>query len=143
MDVRAEILDLKLRVEGLEAGAHVGGAASGHRREPDRQADLLREINDRTKQLQAEITAIKAAMADSRTEMTEEFAAVETEVAAIRREVNARFVGTEAENTCVRTEIADEFASVRSEIEQEFNSVRSEMTDLGIKLDRLLKRESA
>ncbi|MEO3867730.1 hypothetical protein ABGB18_02745 [Nonomuraea sp. B12E4] len=43
----------------------------------------------------------------------------------------------------VWAEIADQFASVRSGIELELGSVRSEMTDLGIKLDRLLKKESA
>ncbi|SDJ80710.1 hypothetical protein [Nonomuraea jiangxiensis] len=140
VDVRAEILDLKLRVETLEATMRLGEAAS--REERGREEGLLGEINDRTKHLQSEIAAIRAGMATSRVEVAEQFAAVETEVAAIRREVNTRLAGTEADDTWIRTEIADQFASVRSEIEQEFGSVRSEMTDLGIKLDRLLQ-ESA
>ncbi|MGP3930342.1 hypothetical protein [Nonomuraea sp. KM88] len=136
MDMRAEILDLKLRVEELETGVRHGDVAIGRRREPDRQEEFLREIGDRTKSLRADVAAVKSALADGRVEMAEQFAAVETEIAAIRREVNSWPPGPEADEGMV----ADEFAAVRSGLEHEFNSLRSEMTDLGIKLDRLLKR---
>ncbi|MEO3803807.1 hypothetical protein [Nonomuraea sp. B1E8] len=136
MDMRAEILDLKLRVEELETGVRRGAVAIGRRGEPDRQEAFLREIGDRTKSLRADVAAVKSALADCRVEVVEQFAAVETEIAAIRREVSAWPPGPEAGEGLV----ADEFAAVRSGLEHEFNSLRSEMTDLGIKLDRLLKR---
>ncbi|TDD03925.1 hypothetical protein E1292_19995 [Nonomuraea deserti] len=138
MDMRAEILDLKLRVEELETGVRHGVVAIGRPGEPDRQAEFLREIGDRTRSLRADVAAVQSALADGRVEMVEQFAAVETEVAAIRREVSAWPFGPGAGEGMV----ADEFAAVRAGLEQEFNSLRSEMTDLGIKLDRLLKREN-
>ncbi|MEV4168220.1 hypothetical protein [Nonomuraea sp. NPDC049709] len=139
MDVRAEILDLKLRVEDLETTAERGT-------ELDRQDDLLREIIDRSRKLQAEIAFLKAELGRARTEIGEEFAAVGTEIAGVRREVTGRPVaagaGTGGEID-VRAEIAVEFGAIRSEIEHEFNFLRSEVTDLGIKLDRLLQRTPA
>ncbi|MFI7639823.1 hypothetical protein [Nonomuraea sp. NPDC049400] len=133
MDVQAEILDLKLRVEGLETCGRVTGA--------DGEQHLLHEINERAKRLEAEIAAIKTEMAMARTETIEQFAAVDVEVAAIRREVNARFAASPGADDFIPTQIADEFATVRSEIAQEFDSVRSELLDLGIKVDRLLKKD--
>ncbi|WP_433442516.1 hypothetical protein [Nonomuraea sp. CA-141351] len=137
MDVQAEILDLKLRVEGLETCGRLTGAASG----ADIEQGLLREINDRTKRLETEIATMKAQMATARAETIEQFAAVDVEVAAIRREVNAHFVASPGEDDYIPAQIADEFATVRSEIGQEFNAVRSELLDLGIKVDRLLKND--
>ncbi|MEV0231401.1 hypothetical protein [Nonomuraea sp. NPDC050786] len=131
MDVQAEIVDLKLRVEGLETCGRLTGA--------DGEQHLLHEINERGKRLEAEIAAVRAQLATARTETIEQFAAVDVEVAAIRREVNARFVASSGLDDYIPTRIADEFATVRSEIGQEFESVRSELLDLSIKLDRLLK----
>ncbi|MEQ4718534.1 hypothetical protein [Nonomuraea sp. B19D2] len=128
---------MKLRVEGLETCGRLNGAASGAKGEQQ----LLNEINERAKRLESEIAAMRAEVTMARTETMEQFAAVDVEVAAIRREVNARFAASPAEDDFVPTQIADEFATVRSEIAQEFDSVRSELLDLGIKVDRLLKKD--
>ncbi|NBE98277.1 hypothetical protein FE391_31995 [Nonomuraea sp. KC401] len=132
MDMRAEILELKLRVEELESGVRHGIVAAGSGRPPDRQAELLREIDDRTRSLLTEVAAVRSALADGRVEMVEQFAAVETEVAAIRREVKA----------WPSSPAGGEREAARPELEEKFSSLRAEMTDLGVKLDRLLKREN-
>ncbi|MEV1175887.1 hypothetical protein [Nonomuraea sp. NPDC049784] len=129
---------MKLRVEGLETCDRLTGAASGADGE---QQHLLHEINERAKRLEAEIATMKAQMATARAETIEQFAAVDVEVAAIRREVNACFAASPEEGDYIPVQIADEFATVRSEIAQEFNVVRSELLDLGIKVDRLLKKD--
>lgn len=135
MDVQAEIRDLKLRVDGLEACDRLGDATPGGGGEQG----LLREINDRAKRLETQLAAIKAETAMARTETIEQFAAVDVEIAAIRREINAH-LARDGEDY-IPTQIADEFASVRAEIAQEFNAIRSELLDLSIKLDRLLKKD--
>ncbi|MBF8189170.1 hypothetical protein ITP53_26250 [Nonomuraea sp. K274] len=122
---------MKLRVEDLEAAVRHGGAAPRYA-EPDLHAELLSEINDRTKHLQAEIGRLKTDLATVRIEMGEEFSAVNTEVAGVRRVVSGLPAAPPGEE-----------AGLRSEIAQEFTCLRSEMTDLGIKLDRLLKKKSA
>ncbi|WP_052424237.1 hypothetical protein [Nonomuraea candida] len=140
MDVRAEILDLKLRVEDLETNAEQAGGL-------ERQEALLREIVDRSKRLQAEVASLKAQLSRARAEIGEEFAAVGTEVEGVRREVAARPAGfppavtpdrERVDAVDVRAEIAVEFGVIRSELQQEFSFLRSEIMDLGIKLDRLL-----
>lgn len=136
MDVRAEILDLKLRVEDLETTAEQSAGL-------DRQEDLLREIVDRSRKLQAEIAAVKAQLAHAQVEIREEFSAVGTEVAGVRRDVSGRPVAGGAEQLDIREEIAVEFGAIRSEIEHEFNFLRSEVLDLGIKMERLLQRTPA
>ncbi|MFI7124530.1 hypothetical protein ACIBQ1_02480 [Nonomuraea sp. NPDC050153] len=127
---------MKLRVDGLEACDRLGDATPGDGGE----RDLLREVNDRAKRLEAQLAAMRSETAAARTEMIEQFAAVDLEVAAIRREVNARLVAAPAADH-IPTQIADEFASVRAEVAREFNAIRSELLDLGIKLDRLLKKD--
>lgn len=138
MDVQAEIRDLKLRVDGLEACDRLGEARPGSGGE----RDLLREINDRAKRLETQLAAMKAETSMARTETIEQFAAVDVEIAAIRREINAyRATPAGGDEDYVPTLIADQFASVRAEIAQEFDAMRSELLDLGIKLDRLLKND--
>ncbi|MET7326641.1 hypothetical protein [Nonomuraea sp. NPDC005650] len=127
---------MKLRVDGLEACERLGDATPGGGGEQD----LLQEINDRAKRLETQLAAVRSEAAAARTETIEQFAAVDLEVAAIRREVSARLVAAPAEDH-IPTQIADEFASVRAEIAREFNAIRSELLDLGIKLDRLLKKD--
>ncbi|TMR92972.1 hypothetical protein [Nonomuraea basaltis] len=134
MDVQTEVLDLKLRVADLESGAH--GAV------PDWRTDLLREINDRTKHLRSEITALKARLAEARTELSEDLAAVQTEIEGVRREVSARPARPGDEDADLRLDMAEEFAALRAEMAHQFDSVRSEVLDLGIKIDRLLKRDA-
>ncbi|KAB8190080.1 hypothetical protein FH608_037150 [Nonomuraea phyllanthi] len=133
MDVQAEILDLKLRVDGLEMSGRPDGPASA----AGGEHHLLHEINDRTKRLAAELAVLKAELAAARIETNEQFGAVDVEIAAIRREVHARLAAEDA----VPTQVADEFATVRSDIAQEFTSVQSELRDLSIKIDRLLKQD--
>jgi hypothetical protein len=130
VDVRADILDLKLRVEDLETGG-VG-----------RPVDLLREIHDLARRLQVEVAALRTKLAATRAGLGEEIAAVQTEVEGVRREVSGRRPGgTGDEDADIRLDMAEAFAAVRAEMAREFESVRSEMLDLGIKLDRLLKRD--
>jgi hypothetical protein len=76
VDVREEILDLKLRVEDLETTAEQAGGL-------ERQEALLREIVERSRRLQAEVASLKAQLARTRTEIGEEFAAVGTEVEGV------------------------------------------------------------
>ncbi|MFG6197865.1 hypothetical protein [Nonomuraea sp. JJY05] len=129
---------MKLRVDGLEACDRLGDATPGGGGE----LDLLREINDRAKRLETQLAAMKAETATARTETIEQFAAVDVEIAAIRREINTHLaVAAGDDEDYIPTQIADEFASVRAEIAQEFNAMRSELLDLGIKLDRLLKKD--
>jgi hypothetical protein len=138
VDVQAEIRDLKLRVDGLEACDRPGDATPGGGGE----LDLLREINDRARRLETQLAAIKAETAMARTETIEQFAAVDVEIAAIRREINNRLAAPAGDDEdYIPALITDEFASVRAEIAQEFNAIRSELLDVSIKLDRLLKND--
>ncbi|QYC41097.1 hypothetical protein Nocox_17425 [Nonomuraea coxensis DSM 45129] len=111
-----------------------------------RQAELLREINERTRHLQKEMAALRGRIGEVCLEMGQDLAALQTEVEGVRRAVGPPSVrmsrgggGGEAE---LRIEMAEGFAGVRAEMAQEFESVRSEMVDLNIKLDRLLAREN-
>ncbi|MGW0804591.1 hypothetical protein [Nonomuraea sp. NPDC002799] len=131
MDVQAEILQLKLRVEDLEAHAHAG--------RPGEDRELLREIGERTQRVEAAVAELNAGLANARTEVIEQFGALETEVAAVRRAVSLPSPRPVAE----RPATADDLAAVRSEVAEEIRSLRSELLDLGIKLDRLLKAEGA
>ncbi|MFI6732182.1 hypothetical protein ACIBI9_04545 [Nonomuraea sp. NPDC050451] len=129
---------MKLRVDGLEACDRLGDATPGGGGE----LELLREINDRAKRLETQLAAMKAETAMARTETIEQFAAVDVEIAGIRREINAHLAVLPGDGEdYIPTQIADEFASVRAEIAQEFNAIRSELLDVGIKLDRLLKKD--
>ncbi|MGR6921060.1 hypothetical protein ACU635_43050 [[Actinomadura] parvosata] len=112
MDIRAEILDLKLRVEDLETAAE-------RVRESQEQEALLREVIDRTKRAQAEMSALRADLA----------------------EVTKMLGGRPGAEGDVRTEIAVEFEVIRSKVEHEFNFLRSEVMDLAIKVDRLTPDE--
>jgi hypothetical protein len=143
VDVRAEVLDLKLRVEDLETALEQAG--------PEQQIGLMREVLNLSERLQAEITTLRAELARARGEIGEEFAAVGTEIAGVRREVASRPAAETPETAetaegaepgaDVRAEIAVEFAVVRSEIQREFDFLRSEVLDLSIKLERLQRRE--
>ncbi|MEW9552724.1 hypothetical protein [Nonomuraea sp. NPDC050783] len=131
---------MKLRVEGLEAGRGAVGADEGE--VAARQAELLRELNDRTRQLQQEIAAFRCWVGEVCAEVGQDIAALQTEVEGIRWVVSAppgAFPGGGG-GPEVRLEVAESFAGVRAEMAQEFESVRSEMLDLGIKIDRLLRR---
>ncbi|MFC4008685.1 hypothetical protein ACFOY2_15750 [Nonomuraea purpurea] len=121
---------MKLRVEGLEA-----------RLRTDRQADLLREIDDRTRRLESALTTLEAGFATARAEMNEQFDAVEVEVAGVRRAVSAP--PSEEEAVDVQAETAEGVAAIRSELADGFGCFRSELLDLGIKLDRLMKAVEA
>ncbi|MFI7699789.1 hypothetical protein [Nonomuraea sp. NPDC049480] len=127
MDVQAEIRDVKLRGGDPEAGM------------PAWQMDLLREIDERTRRLRSDVAALRRELAAARIELGEDVAAVQTEVGGVRREVSARPGG--ADDADLRLDMVEGFAAVRAEVAREFGSVRSEMLDLGIKLDRLLKRD--
>ncbi|MGP3960420.1 hypothetical protein ACTWPT_30865 [Nonomuraea sp. 3N208] len=120
MDVQGEVLQ--------------GGASARH-------VDLLREVDDRTRRLQAEVAALRTELAAVRAELGEDVAAVQTEVEGVRRAVNARPGTSGDEDADLRLDMLEGFAAVRAEIAHEFGSVRSEMLDLGIKLDRLLNRD--
>ncbi|MDP4504373.1 hypothetical protein [Nonomuraea turcica] len=103
--------------------------------------DLLREVDDRTRHLQAEVAELRTELAAARAELGEDVAAVQTEVEGVRRAVNARPGDSGDEDGDLRLDMAEGFAAVRAELAHEFGSVRSEMLDLGIKLDRLLNRD--
>ncbi|MEV0629029.1 hypothetical protein ACI2LC_28865 [Nonomuraea wenchangensis] len=130
---------MKLRVEDLEADRDMSGGQAAAR-----QAELLREINERTRHLQKEIAALRGRIGEVCLEMGQDLAALQTEVEGVRRAMGPSFArvtrgcGGDAE---LRAGLAEGFAGVRAEMAQEFESVRSEMVDLGIKLDRLLARE--
>ncbi|MCK2218896.1 hypothetical protein MF672_034640 [Actinomadura sp. ATCC 31491] len=149
MDVETEILDLKLRVEDLEVGR--GAPDADPNPELGRQAELLREINDRTRHLQKEIAALRGRIGVVGAEVGQDIAALQTEVEGVRRAIGppARpcpggSAGVSADVSAdlndLRTDVAEGLDGVRAEMAQEFASVRSEMLDLGIKLDRLLHR---
>ncbi|TMR09665.1 hypothetical protein ETD86_42685 [Nonomuraea turkmeniaca] len=108
---------------------------------PVRYVDLLREVDDRTRHLRAEIAALRTELAAARAELGEDVAAVQTEVEGVRRAVNAGPGESGDEDGDLRLDMLEGFAAVRAEIAHEFGSVRSEMLDLGIKLDRLLNRD--
>ncbi|MGP3910633.1 hypothetical protein [Nonomuraea sp. 10N515B] len=103
--------------------------------------DLLREVDDRTRHLQAEVAELRTELAAARAELGEDVAAVQTEVEGVRRAVNARPGDRGDEDGDLRLDMVEGFAAVRAELAHEFGSVRSEMLDLGIKLDRLLNRD--
>lgn len=139
VDVQTEILGLKLRVEDLEADRDRSAGPSAAR-----HAELLREINERTRVLQKEIAALHGRVGEVCLEMSQDLAALQTEVEGVRRAMVPPFVRvsrSSGDEIQLRVDIAEGFAEVRAEMAQEFESVRSEMLDLGIKLDRLLARE--
>ncbi|MFF0768163.1 hypothetical protein ACFYUK_04655 [Nonomuraea wenchangensis] len=130
---------MKLRVEDLEADRDRSGSPSAAR-----QAELLREINERTRFLQKEIAALRGRIGEVCLEMGQDLAALQTEVEGVRHAMGPSFVRvprSSGGDAGLRADMAEGFAGVRAEMAQEFESVRSEMLDLGIKLDRLLARE--
>ncbi|MFG1703754.1 hypothetical protein ACFLIM_11215 [Nonomuraea sp. M3C6] len=132
MDVEAEILDLKLRLEALEATARSGGAASGDVGARRRHPNIPAASCTRMEGIQTDITAtsiavaeVKAEIADLQSEMTQDIDALSVELAGLRRHTN------------------EHFTSARSEMVQKFDSLRCEMIELGLRLDRLLAKNGA
>ncbi|WP_326644866.1 hypothetical protein OIE67_26500 [Nonomuraea fuscirosea] len=131
MDMRAEILDLKLRVDDLEITLEHGG-------ELERQALLLHDIAERSLKLQEGIAELRARLDQGMMLAGEEFAAFGIEIAGVRREVSQPAVMESVED--IRIWIAGEVDAFRQQWRREMDFLRSETMDMNIKLDRLLKR---
>ncbi|MEV5891579.1 hypothetical protein [Nonomuraea fuscirosea] len=131
MDMRAEILDLKLRVDDLETTMEHGG-------ELERQVALLHEIAERSLKLQTGLAELQARLEQSTMLTSEEFAAFGIEIAGVRREVSRPAVIESVED--MRAWIAAEVDGFRKQWRRELDFLRSEAMDMNIKLDRLLKR---
>ncbi|MEO3875307.1 hypothetical protein ABGB18_41535 [Nonomuraea sp. B12E4] len=132
MDVEAEILDLKLRMEALEATARSGEAGSGDVESQRRHSNIPAARNTGPECIQTDITArsiavteVKAHIAKFQTEMSQDIAALNVEV------------------TGLRWHAYDLLTATRSDIEQKFDSLRCEMIELGLRLDRLLEKHGA
>ncbi|MEU8356403.1 hypothetical protein AB0C27_10385 [Nonomuraea sp. NPDC048882] len=129
MDVRAELLDLKLRVEDLETTMEHGG-------DLERQVILLHEIAERSMKLQAGLATMQSQIDQAVVEFTEEFAAMGIEVESVRRAMTERPDLIEE----LRAQLSIEIDKFRKQWRREFDFLRSEAMDMNIKLDRLLKR---
>ncbi|SDI88660.1 hypothetical protein [Nonomuraea jiangxiensis] len=132
MDVEAEILELKLRLEALETTARSGGPVSGdvepQRRHPNTPAVRhtgIEGIQPDITTTSIAVTEVKADIAQLHTEMTQDIAALNVEVTGLRWHLYQLLTVT------------------RSEMEQKFDSLRCEMIELGLRLDRLLEKHGA
>ncbi|MFI7134903.1 hypothetical protein ACIBQ1_55215 [Nonomuraea sp. NPDC050153] len=125
MNVEAEILDLKLRVEALEATLRSDGSLDRRPRHndivPAQSGPHRRDLPPHVTQASIDAAELRAEIADVRTEVSQDFEALIVEVAGLRLQMNQNF------------------KTVRSDLLGKIDSLRCEMIDLGLRLDRLLE----
>jgi peptidoglycan hydrolase CwlO-like protein len=160
--VQAEIEGLKERmdfVEGIVGAKGRRGVVSGHSKELDRHADLLCEINNRTKNIELDITVMKgdiarmdgdiAVMKDDIARMDgdiavmkDDIAGVKTDVADLRKEMNAGFAAVDVRFAAVDVEIAAVRSDV-SDLSAKVSTLDAKVSTLDAKLDRVLDKIGA
>ncbi|MEU6788699.1 hypothetical protein ABZ912_56750 [Nonomuraea angiospora] len=123
MNVEAEILDLKLRVEALEAALR-----SSPRHDdiiPAQAGPYRSELPALVAQVSIGVAELRAEMADIRTEVSQDFEALIVEVAG------------------VRVQMTENYKAIHSDLLGKIDSLRCEMIDLGLRLDRLTETGGA
>ncbi|WP_433437020.1 hypothetical protein [Nonomuraea sp. CA-141351] len=120
MNVEAEILDLKRRVEALETILRSGSDPGRSDLVPAQTGPYMPDS-----ETSIGLAELKAEIADVRTETSQDFEALIVEIAGFRAQTN------------------EHFKSTQSEIMEKFDSLRCEMIDLALRLDRLLEINGA
>ncbi|GAA5057643.1 hypothetical protein HNP84_000534 [Thermocatellispora tengchongensis] len=126
MDVEAEVADLKLRMNSLEA-AGLGGFETG-----GPPADLLAEIRDRMHGMQLGMAALSLGLAE-----------VRADVAQVRAEMKDESEAVTVEIAGVRWQLREQSAATRAEIQATLDALLREVGGLSRRIDRLLKSDSA
>ncbi|MEQ4714769.1 hypothetical protein [Nonomuraea sp. B19D2] len=121
MNVEAEILDLKRRVEALETIVRSGPGQRPHHAIPAQSGPHRPGLPVHVCERSIGLAELKAEIADVRTEASQDFEALIVEIAGFRAQTN------------------ENFKSTQSEIMEKFDSLRCEMIDLALRLDRLLE----
>ncbi|MEV4016687.1 hypothetical protein AB0J35_39935 [Nonomuraea angiospora] len=129
MNVEAEILDLKLRVESLEAALRSNGGPDSRPRPNDivpAQAGSYRsELPALVAQVSIGVSQLRAEIADVRTEVGQDFEALIVEIAG------------------VRVQLSENHQAVQADLLGKIDSLRCDMIDLGLRLDRLTEKGGA
>jgi hypothetical protein len=125
VNVEAEILDLKLRVEALEATLRSSGSLDRRPRHndmvPAQPGPYRSDLPALVAQVSINVSEVRAEVADVRTEVSQDFEALIVEVAGLRVQMN------------------QSFKAVHSDLLGKIDSLRCEMIDLGLRLDRLME----
>ncbi|MFI6742024.1 hypothetical protein ACIBI9_54745 [Nonomuraea sp. NPDC050451] len=129
MNVESEILDLKLRVETLEAALRSSGGLDRRPRHndivPTQPGPYRPELPALVTQMSLNVSELRAEIADVRTEVSQDFEALIVEVAGLRVQMNQNH------------------KAVQSDLLGKIDSLRCEMIDLGLRLDRLMETGGA
>ncbi|MFF4619228.1 hypothetical protein [Nonomuraea jabiensis] len=125
MNVEAEILDLKLRVEALEAGLRSNVSPRHDDIVPAQAGPYRFELPALVAQVSIGVTEIRAELADVRTELSQDLEALLVEVAGLRVQTN------------------EHFNVIQSDLLGKIDSLRCDMIDLGLRLDRLAETDGA
>ncbi|MET9248150.1 hypothetical protein [Nonomuraea sp. NPDC003709] len=123
MNVEAEILDLKLRVEALEAALRSNARYDDII--PAQAGPYRSELPALVAQVSIGVAELRAEMADIRTEVSQDFEALIVEVAG------------------VRVQMTENYKAIHSDLLGKIDSLRCEMIDLGLRLDRLTETGGA
>jgi hypothetical protein len=129
VNVEAEILDLKLRVEALEAALRSSGGPDPRPRHndivPAQTGPYRSELPALVAQVSIGVAELKAEIADVRTEVGQDFEALIVEVAG------------------VRVQLSENYKAVQADLLGKIDSLRCDMIDLGLRLDRLTEKGGA
>ncbi|KAB8188724.1 hypothetical protein FH608_042310 [Nonomuraea phyllanthi] len=121
MDVEAEILELRRRVEALETIVRSGLGPRQPGAVPAQAGPRPRDVPVHVSETSIGLAELKAEVADVRTEVSQDFEALIVELAGLRAQTN------------------ENVRSAQSEILGKLDSLRCEMIDLALRLDRLLE----
>ncbi|MEV4581972.1 hypothetical protein AB0K16_52940 [Nonomuraea jabiensis] len=119
MNVEAEILDLKVRVEALEAILRSNVGPRYDDLVPAQTGPYRFELPALVAQMSIGVAEIRAEIADVRTEVRQDLEALLVEVAGVRVQTN------------------EHFNVIQSDLLGMIDSLRCDMIDLGLRIDRL------
>ncbi|MEW1844944.1 hypothetical protein AB0392_43965 [Nonomuraea angiospora] len=125
MNVEAEILDLKLRVETLEAALRSNRSPRHDDIVPAQAGPYRSELPALVAQVSIGVSELRAEIADVRTEVGQDFEALIVEVAG------------------VRVQLSENYKAVQADLLGKIDSLRCDMIDLGLRLDRLMESGDA
>ncbi|MFB4276017.1 MULTISPECIES: hypothetical protein [unclassified Nonomuraea] len=132
MDIEAEIRKLKLRVDALEATLRPTGATPSRPRARRRRMNFPAQNCTSMEDLHADVTTatidvaeVKIRIKDLQAELAQDISALNDEIGGFRRQTN------------------DHFAKFRSQTRDQHDSIHHRLADLGLMIERLLKRLDA
>ncbi|MEV4167796.1 hypothetical protein [Nonomuraea sp. NPDC049709] len=132
MDIEAEIRKLKLRVDALEATVRSTGATPIRPRARRRRMNFPAQNCTPMEDIHADVTTatidvaeVKIRIKDLQAELAQDVSALNDEIGGFRRQTN------------------DHFAKFRSQARDQHDSIHHRLTDLGLMIERLLKRLDA